>query len=115
MQTSIKAILLFALAAFLGAVGQYLFKLSAQNGQQGFVQLALNPRIWAAVVLYFAVMALFIMAFKLGGELSVLYPVYATTFIWAALIGRYALHEAISPARILGMCLIALGVFCIAK
>jgi hypothetical protein len=35
-------------------------------------------------------MALFVAAFKRGGALSVLYPVYATTFIWAAVIALMA-------------------------
>jgi len=76
---------------------------------------AQKPGAHNAVFLYFLVMALFIMVFKLGGELTVLYPVYATTFIWAALIVRYLLHETFSLAKGLGMIFIILGVFFIAK
>ena len=115
MHTSIKAVLFFAAAAFLGALGQYLFKTGVKEVSQNMILLFTNPRIWIAVFLYFLVMGLFIMAFKAGGELTVLYPVYATTFIWAAIIGRYLLNETFSSAKALGMVLIIFGVFFIAK
>lgn len=44
-------------------------------------------------------MVLFVAAFKKGGELSVLYPIYATTFIWAALIGLFAGDLSISALK----------------
>ena len=115
MHTSIKAILFFAVAAFLGAFGQYLFKTGVKEVSQNMFLLLTSPRIWIAVILYFLVMGLFIMAFKAGGDLTVLYPVYATTFIWAALIGRYLLHETVSLEKVCGMMLIVLGVIFIAK
>jgi len=110
-----KAILFFAAAAFLGALGQYLFKTGVKEVSQNMFLLLTSWRIWLAVFLYFLVMALFIMAFKAGGELTVLYPIYATTFIWAALIGRYLLNETFSVAKAAGMVLIICGVFFIAK
>jgi multidrug transporter EmrE-like cation transporter len=115
MHTSMRAILFFAVAAFLGALGQYLFKTGVKEVGQNMFLLLTSLRIWFAVFLYFLVMVLFIMGFKAGGELTVLYPVYATTFIWAALIGRYLLNEAFSLEKALGMFLIIFGVFFIAK
>ena len=54
-------------------------------------------------------MVLFVAAFKKGGELSVLYPIYATTFIWAALIGLAAYGTPISLVNGLGMVLVVAG------
>ena len=71
----------------------------------------LNPRILGGVVAYIAVMALFVAAFRKGGELSVLYPVYATTFIWAALIGLAAYGTPIRPVNVAGMLLLIAGMF----
>ena len=56
-------------------------------------------------------MVLFIAAFKRGGALSVLYPVYASTFIWAALIGWAAYGEVIRPVNIAGMALLVAGMY----
>ena len=109
--TSPWAVLCFLAAAFLGALGQYLYKAGAESAGGGALSYLLNARLWGGVVCYVAVMVLFVAAFKIGGALSVLYPVYATTFIWAALIARYALHEPIRPLNIAGMLVLVLGMW----
>jgi hypothetical protein len=56
-------------------------------------------------------MVLFVAAFKRGGSLTVLYPVYASTFIWAALIARFAYQSPIYPINIAGMSLLIVGMY----
>ncbi len=56
-------------------------------------------------------MVLFVAAFKRGGSLTVLYPVYATTFIWAALIALLAYDEPIKLVNVLGMALLIGGMY----
>jgi drug/metabolite transporter (DMT)-like permease len=41
--------------------------------------------------------------------MSVLYPVYATTFIWAAIIAHLAFHEPIRLVNVAGMLLLVAG------
>ncbi len=110
MGTSIKSILLFLIAALLGAFGQYLYKTGAETGSW-----VTNYRIYLGIGCYILVMLLFVYAFKIGGELTVLYPVYATTFIWALLIGVFILKEPINLYKIVGVGFIILGVSLIAK
>ena len=55
-------------------------------------------------------MILFVAAFRLGGRLSVIYPVYATTFIWATVIAVFVDHEPISWAQAVGIGVIVGGV-----
>ena len=50
-----------------------------------------------------------------GGALSVLYPVYASTFIWAALIALVAYGTPIKPVNIAGMALLVLGMYLMGK
>ena len=67
------------------------------------------------MVCYIAVMVLFVVAFRRGGELSVLGPIDATTFIWAAIIAMWAYGVPIKPINVFGMvCLIA-GMFFMGK
>jgi multidrug transporter EmrE-like cation transporter len=54
-------------------------------------------------------MILFVAAFKRGGAMSVLYPIYASTFIWGALIALAAFGEPIRPVNILGMAVLVVG------
>ena len=110
MKTPLSSILLFLAASVLGAVGQYLYK-SGADAADGTVAGYFNPRILGGVAAYIAVMALFVAAFRKGGELSVLYPVYATTFIWAALIGLAAYGTPIRPVNVAGMVLLIAGMF----
>jgi multidrug transporter EmrE-like cation transporter len=56
-------------------------------------------------------MILFVAAFKRGGSLSVLYPLYASTFIWAALIGLWAYGVPIKPINVAGMILLVAGMY----
>ena len=60
-------------------------------------------------------MVLFVSAFKKGGALSVLYPVYATTFIWAAAISYFAYNTDIKPVNIIGMSLLVGGMYLMGK
>jgi hypothetical protein len=96
MRTSPIAILLFAVAAFLGALGQFFYKSGADQTNGSLRSYLLNARLFAGVICYVAVMALFVAAFKKGGALTVLYPVYASTFIWAALIAWLAYGTALT-------------------
>jgi hypothetical protein len=112
MRTPWISIVLFLVAAFLGAAGQFLYKSGtdravASGGQ--FLQFVANARILGGVVSYVLVMVCFVAAFRQGGAPSVLYPIYATTFIWAALIGLAAYQIPIKAVHVLGMALIVVG------
>jgi len=109
--TSPWAVLCFLAAAFLGALGQFLYKAGAESAAGGVTTYLFNPRLWGGVVCYVAVMVLFVAAFRFGGALSVLYPVYASTFIWAALIARFVLHEPIRLVNVAGMVVLVLGMW----
>ncbi|MBI3735160.1 hypothetical protein HY256_01435 [Candidatus Sumerlaeota bacterium] len=95
----------------LGAVGQFLYKGAADHARGGFLTIVLSARGIAGMACYVAVMALFMMGFKKGGSLTVLYPIYATTFIWAAVIAWIAFGQPIRPIHALGMVLLLAGMF----
>lgn len=115
MKTPFISILLFLIASLLGAVGQFLYKSGAETAGRSVCSYLLNARIIAGVACYTAVMILFVAAFRKGGELSVLYPIYATTFIWAAIIGMIAYGTPIKMIHIGGMALLLLGMYMMGK
>ncbi len=115
MSTPPISVALFVLAALFGAVGQYLYKSGAEAAEGTFMSFVLNPRILGGVVCYIAVMVLFVVAFRKGGALSVLYPVYASTFVFAAIIALIAFGEPIKAVNILGMFVLVLGMFLMGK
>lgn len=111
MKTPLASIACFLLAALLGAAGQFLYKTGADAATGGAASYILNWRILAGVSCYIAAMILFVAAFKRGGEMSVLHPLYASTFIWGALFARFAFGTPITPANIAGMALLVAGMF----
>jgi hypothetical protein len=107
------SVVLFLVASFLGAAGQFLYKGGTDRAVAaggGLVAYLTSAWIAAGVVCYVLVMACFVLGFRAGGAPSVLYPVYATTFIWAALIARVTGGAAITPGHVVGMVLILAGV-----
>lgn len=115
VQTPLASILCFLAAAFVGALGQFLYKSGAESASGAFFSYVLNGRILGGVLCYIAVMVLFVAAFRRGGELSVLYPLYATTFIWAAFIALWVYRVPIKPVNVLGMALLIAGMFFMGK
>lgn len=111
MTTPTSSIACFLVASLLGALGQYLYKAGADRSSGTLAGYVLNPYLLAGVVCYIAVMVLFVVGFKRGGSMSVLYPLYATTFIWGAIISRIAFGVPIRPINIAGMAFLVLGMY----
>jgi len=115
MSTPAISIVFFLAAALLGALGQYLYKSGADLAGASIDSYLINPRLAGGVICYVAVMVLFVAAFKKGGSLTVLYPIYATTFIWAALLALFAYGTPIKPVNIGGMGLLVVGMYLMGK
>jgi uncharacterized membrane protein len=115
MSTPVASIVMFVIAALLGAVGQFLYKSGADQATSGLASYVFNLRILGGMVCYIGVMALFVAAFKRGGELSVLYPIYASTFVWAALLALWAYGVPIKPVNVVGMILLVAGMYCMGR
>ena len=111
MKTPVISIVFFLLASLFGALGQFLYKSGAERATGGLVSYLANARLLGGVACYVAVMVLFVAAFKRGGALTTLYPVYATTFIFAALIALWAYGTPVKPAHIGGMALLIAGMY----
>lgn len=103
-------ILLNLIAALLGAIGQYFYKKGSAQLQENIF----NLNIILGVLMFCGVMGLFVMAYKLGGKISVVYPFYATTFIWGTLIGIFFEREAVRPSYFVGLALLLTGLTVIA-
>jgi drug/metabolite transporter (DMT)-like permease len=112
MKTPLLAIASVLVAALLGAIAPFFFEHGSKQWQGRVVDFVLNPWILAGMTTYLAVMVFFTYAFRLGGTVKVLYPIYATTFIWAALVAMFHQGAAIEPIHIGGMVLLLAGVVC---
>ena len=109
------SIVSFFLAALFGAVGSYLYKSGADSANGLLHTYFLNPRILGGMCCYISVMVLFVFGFSKGGALSVLYPIYATTFIFSALIALLAYGTPIRLINVAGMALLVGGMYLMGK
>ncbi|PIK14802.1 hypothetical protein [Halobacteriovorax sp. JY17] len=107
MKDQLVPALLYLVAAFIGAIGQYAYKLGGNKLSE--VPVYMNFPLILGILLFCLVMVLFVVSFKLGGRLSVVYPIYATTFIWGTLIGVFVDKEVVSVNQILCTLLVVLG------
>lgn len=107
-KTSYFAILLVILCTFLTSSGQYFIKIGANNISGSLISI-FNPFILGGYVLLGIGMILLVFALK-HGELSVLYPFIALSFIWVFLISIFFLQEVIIIYNWIGLVFIILGV-----
>ena len=112
MQQQTLPILINLFAAFIGACGQYLYKSGSQS--LGHVPIYFNWQILLGMILFTAVMVCFVWSFRLGGHLSITYPMYATTFIWGTLLGIMLDKEPWSAQLVVGVIIVFTGLFLIA-
>ena len=71
--------------------------------------MASNPRLVFGYSLYGMSAVLLVLALR-HGELSLLYPVIALTYVWVAILSVMVFHENMSPVRIAGIATIVVGV-----
>lgn len=109
------SILMILAASLCGALGSYLYKSGAGSGGGSALAYLANPRLLGGVACYTAVMVLFVAAFRKGGALTVLYPVYATTFIFAAGISLIAYGTPIRAINLIGMLCLICGIYLMGK
>lgn len=111
MKTPALSMFCILVASLLGAAGQFLYKSGVERAIGGLTSYTMNPRLLGGMLCYVGVMVLFVTAFKRGGEVYVLYPIYASTFIFAA-IGAWILYkEPIHLVNVAGMGLLVAGMF----
>ena len=109
MTTKLWAIGLVILATLIGAFAPILLKKAYAKKLSSVSALATNYYLFGGVALYAIGTVLFIPALK-GGDLSVLYPFVALTYIWVSLLSVKFLGEKMNKYKWIGIALIIIGV-----
>jgi uncharacterized membrane protein len=113
-QVPLWTVALVLFCAVLGAFGQFLFKLGSASLTSNVASWLTNWRILLGMALYGISAVLFIVALR-RGNLSLLYPLVATSYIWVTLLATGYLGEPFPPLKWLGIALIIGGVSLIAR
>lgn len=103
-------------SAFISSVSQYFFKrgLPKINLDLASMKLLLKSRVMIlGAVLYLVSLVFYLEALRMG-QLSFVYPTFASVFVFVLLFSKFLLHEEISWKRAGGVLLIMLGIVLIA-
>jgi multidrug transporter EmrE-like cation transporter len=100
------------LKAGTNAVGHFAFTLD--NALPVGMRLAMEPRILGGAGCYVVSLAIWIMALS-RVEVSVAYPMLSIGFALNAILAWWLLGEAVTPARMLGIGIIVVGVWLVAR
>jgi undecaprenyl phosphate-alpha-L-ara4N flippase subunit ArnE len=109
MKTKLWAILLMVFVTFLTTLAQIFYKWGVATLKFDFFSIITNYLLITGVVIYAIGAALMILALR-GGELSVLYPIIATSYIWVGMLSYFLFREDVSLLRWLGIFAIFFGV-----
>ena len=100
---------LVAVATLIGSCGALFLKYVSKHVRVNLFSLLKRPLLYLALFLYGAATLIFVYALKFG-ELSVLYPVVALSYIWITLLSIKFLKEKMTDLKWLGIFMIIVGV-----
>lgn len=109
MKTTRRAITLILISSLLAGSGQILWKKASFNLSLNILSL-LNPFLITGILLYTLATFAMILSFR-EGELSVLHPFLATSYVWVTLISHLFIPtETITINKFIGVLAIFIGV-----
>ena len=109
MATKKWAILLVIVSTLLTSSGQLFLKKGANQLSISLPSLITNFPLIIGAFIYIVAALLLIISLK-NGELSVLYPLYATSFVWVSILSIHFLNEPSNPFKWAGVLAIISGV-----
>lgn len=110
-----RSLILVGLCTVFGAAAQILMKTGAKGLPPAsglldtLIGIFTNPYLFTGYSLYGISAVLLILALR-HGELSILYPVIALTYVWVAILSVLIFNEQMPPMRIAGITTVVLGV-----
>jgi multidrug transporter EmrE-like cation transporter len=93
----------------LGAAAQIFMKIGMAHFKPDPIALATNLPLVVGYVLYGLNTLMLVLALK-DGELSMLYPIIALTYVWVTLLSYVLLHEPPNVYKNVGIATIVIGV-----
>lgn len=109
MVTQLWAMGLVFVCSIANAFGAIYMKKGAQRFNLNFIRQLRNFPIILGCFLYVISSVLFIAALR-GGELSVLYPFSALSYVWVSILSVKLLQEKMNWLKWLGVSLIIIGI-----
>lgn len=108
--TSLASIGLIVLSTVSGAAAQILLRFGADAIEgANLIGIITNVPLIGGYACLAMNVVLVVLALR-GGQLSILYPIVALTFVWVAILSQVYFQDVISISKIAGLTLIVAGV-----
>ena len=107
--TQLWAVGLALLAAFIGGFSPIFLKKATKSVRFSPLKVITNIPLITGVALAGISIILFTISLK-GGEVSILYPLEATGYLWAIIFSKILLKETMTPYKWTGLAFIIIGV-----
>lgn len=109
-QTSLSSIGLVLLCTVIGAAAQFLLRYGAPDAVEGgLIGVLTNWPLLGGYCCLALNTGLLVLALR-NGQLSVLYPIIALTYVWVTILSPFFFGEIIDVYKVVGVGLIVLGV-----
>jgi len=112
MKTKLWAIILMIVCTLFTSTAQILYKMGADRLNFDIVSIITNWQLILGMTFYGLGAVLVIIALK-GGEVSVLYPIVTSSYIWVSIGSVYFFREKMNSFKWIGILLIILGIIMI--
>jgi drug/metabolite transporter (DMT)-like permease len=107
--TPISSVVLVVLASFIGSFGAVFLKLGAERMQGGLAKIIRNYWLFIGIFFYLLSSVFYVMGVS-KGELTVLYPMVALSYLWTIVWARLFFKEPFTMAKLGGLAMIIVGV-----
>ena len=110
-----RSFIIVVCSTLINAAAQVLIKngVGALGEHPTMVQAALvmltNPYLFSGYSMYGVSMVLLVLALR-HANLSLLYPVFAMTYVWVTVLSVVVFHESINPYKLAGIVTIVAGI-----
>lgn len=104
-----RSVLLVFACTVLGAAAQLLMKVGMTHFSPQPVALLTNVPLITGYALYGVNTLMLVLALR-DGELSMLYPIIALTYVWVTLLSYFVLNEPANVLKNVGITIIVIGV-----
>jgi uncharacterized membrane protein len=109
MATKTSAIILMILCTGLTSFAQVFYKKSASSLSLNFFSLITNYNLIIGLCLYAVGAVIMLYAFK-NGEVTVLYPIIALSYIWVSILAVYFFGETMNIYRWIAIIFVFIGI-----
>ena len=105
----LKLLILIIITTFFTSTAQILLKLGSERLSFNITTLITNTDLIIGLVFYAIAATSLILSLR-EGDLSVVYPIISTSYIWVAILSSYFFNELLTTQKMLGLGIIMGGV-----